>query len=47
MIIQLTLVISKSKGLSETLRDIHTSRYQICRIKENDNSNNHIQQMNM
>ena len=29
-----TLVISKSKGLSETLRDILTSTYQICRIEE-------------
>ena len=32
--IQSTLVISKSKGLSETLRDIRTSTYQICRIEE-------------
>ena len=31
---QLTLVISNSKGLSEILRDIRTSTYQICRIKE-------------
>ena len=29
-----TLVISKSKGLSETLRDIRTSTYYICRRKE-------------
>ena len=35
--IQSTLVISKSKGPSETLRDIRTSTYQICRIKENTN----------
>ena len=28
------LVISNSKGLSEILRDIRTSRYQICRIEE-------------
>ena len=40
--IQLTLVILKSKGLSEILRDIHTSTYQICRIEENNKSNNHI-----
>ena len=33
--IQSTLVISKSKGPSETLRDIRTSTYQICRIEEN------------
>ena len=28
------LVISKSKGLSEILRDIGTSTYQLCRIEE-------------
>ena len=32
--IQSTLVISNSKGLSEILRDIRTSTYQICRIGE-------------
>ena len=32
--IQSTLVISNSKGLSEILRDIRTSTYQICRIEE-------------
>ena len=32
--IQLNLIISKSKGLSEILRDIRTSTYQICRIKK-------------
>ena len=32
--IQSTLVISKSKGLSEILRDIRTSTYQICRIEK-------------
>ena len=32
--IQLTLVISNSKGLSEILRDISTSTYQMCRIEE-------------
>ena len=33
--IQSTLVISKSKGPSETLRDIRTLTYQMCSIKEN------------
>ena len=32
--LQLTLVISKSKGLSEILRDIHTLTYQSCRTEE-------------
>ena len=32
-LIQSTLVISNSKGLSEILRDIRTLTYQICRIK--------------
>ena len=32
--LQSTLVISNSKGLSETLRDIRTSAYQIFRIEE-------------
>ena len=32
-----TLVISKSKGSSQTLRDIRTSTYQMCRIEENTN----------
>ena len=32
--IQSTLVISKSEGPSETLRDIRTSTYQICSIEE-------------
>ena len=40
--IQATLVISNSKGLSETLRDIRTSKYQSCRSEENNRSNNHI-----
>ena len=35
--LQSTLVISKSKGPSETLRDIRTSTYQIWRIEENTN----------
>ena len=33
--IQSTLIISNSKELSEILRDIRTSTYQICRIEEN------------
>ena len=33
LFIQSTLVISNSKGLSEILRDIRTSTYQICRIE--------------
>ena len=33
-VIQSTLVISNSKGLSEILRDIRTSTYQICRTEE-------------
>ena len=32
--VQSILVISNSKGLSEILRDIRTSMYQICRIEE-------------
>ena len=32
--IRSTLFISNSKGLSEILRDIHTSTYQICRIEK-------------
>ena len=34
-LIQSTLIISKSKGLSEILQDIRTSIDQICRIQEN------------
>ena len=37
-----TLVISNSKGLSETLRDIRTLTYQSCGSEENNKSNNHI-----
>ena len=33
-VIQSTLVIANFKGLSEILRDICTSTYQVCRIKE-------------
>ena len=32
--LQSTLVISNSKGLSEILRDIRSSTYQVCRIEE-------------
>ena len=35
LIIQSILVISKSKGPSETLQDISTSTYQICKIEGN------------
>ena len=35
IILQSTLVISKSKGPSKTVRDIRTSTYQICSIEEN------------
>ena len=45
--IQSTLVISKSKGPSETVRDIRTSTYQICSIEEKNNLNNQILQMTM
>ena len=37
VLLQSILVISKSKGPSETLRDIHTSTYQMCRIEKNTN----------
>ena len=33
-LLQSTLVISKSKGPSKTVRDIRTSTYQICSIEE-------------
>ena len=32
--VQSTLVISKSKGPSKTLRDVRTLTYQICSIEE-------------
>ena len=35
--IQSTLVISKLKGPSETLRDIRSSTYQVFRIEANTN----------
>ena len=41
--IQSTLVISKSMGPSERLRDIRTSTYQICRIEENTNRTTEFQ----
>ena len=41
-LIQSILVISNSKGPSETLRDIRTSTYQNCGSQENNKSNNHI-----
>ena len=40
--IQSTLVISNSKGLTETLRDIRTSTYQSWESEENNKLNNHI-----
>ena len=45
--LQLTLVISKSKGLSEILRDIHTLTYQSCRTEEKNKLNKRITQKNM
>ena len=42
-----TFVISKFKGLSTILRDIHISTKQICRIEEKNKSNNQILQMTM
>ena len=44
---QSTLVISKSKGPTKTLRDIRTSTYKICSIEEKNNLNNQISQMTM
>ena len=40
--IQSTLVISNSKGLTETLRDIRTSTYKSWDSEENNKLNNHI-----
>ena len=37
-----TLVISNSKGLTETLWDIRTSTYQSWESEENNKLNNHI-----
>ena len=42
LLIPSTLIISNSKGLSEILRDIRISTYQICRSEENNKSNNLI-----
>ena len=36
------LVISNSKGVAETLRDIRTSTYQNWESEENNELNNHI-----
>ena len=41
--VQSTLVISKSQGLSEALRDIRTLTYQICRTEENTNGTTKFQ----
>ena len=43
IILQSTLVISKSKGPSETLRDIPTSTYQIWRTEENTDGTTKLQ----
>ena len=40
--VQSTLVIPNSKGLSETLRGIGTSKYKSCGGEKNNKSNNHI-----
>ena len=40
--VQSTLVISNSKGLTETLQDICTSTYQSWESEENNKLNNHI-----
>ena len=40
--VQSTLVISNSKGLTETLRDIRTSTYQSWESEENNKLNSHI-----
>ena len=45
--VQSPLVISKSKGPFETLRDIRTSTCRICKILENYKLNNQIPQINM
>ena len=42
ILIQSTPVISNSKGLTETLRDIRTSTYQSWESEENNKLNNHI-----
>ena len=46
-IIQSTLVISNSKGLYETVRDIRTSTYQICRLRQTINRTTTFNRMNM
>ena len=42
VMVQSTLVISNSKGLTETLRDIRTSTYQSWESEENNKFNKHI-----
>ena len=41
-VIQSTLIISNSKGLTETFRDIRTSTNQSWESEENNKLNNHI-----
>ena len=43
VLIQSTLVISKSKGFFEKLRDIRTLTYQICRTEEKINRTTKLQ----
>ena len=45
--VQSTLVISKSKGLSEILRDILTSIYRICSFGENINLTSTFHKFNL
>ena len=45
--IQSTLVISNSKGLYETVRDIRTSTYQICGLRKTINRTTTFNRMNM
>ena len=47
IVIQSTLVISKSKGSSKKLRDIRTSTYQMCSSEEKNNLNNQNLQRTM
>ena len=42
LVLQSTLFISNSKGLTEILRDIRTSTYQSWEGEENNKLNNHI-----
>ena len=45
--IQSTLVISNSKGLYETVRDIRTSTYQICGLRKTINRTTTFNRLNM